>query len=109
MLTCLHPPPDETPTLPPHLLPHNPLRFCMPASSSPCVTILTLLRGPQAMPPTPPSPLLTPPCHCLILSTAYHTYACGVPSQHTSHSAYHCYTCEVPSQHASNAAYNPYA
>ncbi|MBW0545125.1 hypothetical protein O181_084840 [Austropuccinia psidii MF-1] len=55
------PPPDETPTLPHYLHPHHSLCFRTPASSSPWLTILTLLRGPQVMPPTPPSPPLTLP------------------------------------------------
>ncbi|MBW0509441.1 hypothetical protein O181_049156 [Austropuccinia psidii MF-1] len=72
MLTLPHPPPDETVTLPPHLHPHHSLCFCTPASSSPQLKILTLLQGPQVMPPTPPSPPLTPP------------YTHGVPSRHSS-------------------------
>ncbi|MBW0521004.1 hypothetical protein O181_060719 [Austropuccinia psidii MF-1] len=56
--------------------PHHSLRFCTPASSSPRLTILTLLRGPQFAPPTSPSPPLTPPCTHLILSATYHPYAC---------------------------------
>ncbi|MBW0577963.1 hypothetical protein O181_117678 [Austropuccinia psidii MF-1] len=42
--------------------PNHSLCFCTPASSSPWLTILTLLRGPQVLPPTQPSPPLTPPC-----------------------------------------------
>ncbi|MBW0510856.1 hypothetical protein O181_050571 [Austropuccinia psidii MF-1] len=103
------PPPDEIRTLPPHLRPHHSLRFHTPASSYPWLTILTLLRGPQVMPPTPPSPPLTPPCTRLILSAAYHPYIGGVPSQHASNTAYNPYTCIVPAQHASNVAYHPYA
>ncbi|MBW0510572.1 hypothetical protein O181_050287 [Austropuccinia psidii MF-1] len=64
MLTRPHPPPDRTPTLPPHLRPHQSLLFRTPASSSPWLTILMLLQGPQVMPPTPPSPPLMPPCTC---------------------------------------------
>ncbi|MBW0534403.1 hypothetical protein O181_074118 [Austropuccinia psidii MF-1] len=45
-----------------------------PPLSSPWLTILTLLRGPQVMPPTPPSPPL-----CLLTPTAYHPYARGCP------------------------------
>ncbi|MBW0493133.1 hypothetical protein O181_032848 [Austropuccinia psidii MF-1] len=101
MLTHLQPPPEETSTLPPHLLPHHSLCFRTPASSSPWLTILTLLWGPQVMPPMPPSPLLSP--------TAYHPYAHGMPSRHASNAAYHPYTCIVPARHASNAAYHPYA
>ncbi|MBW0500360.1 hypothetical protein O181_040075 [Austropuccinia psidii MF-1] len=48
--------------------PHHSLRFCTPASSSPCLTTLMLLRGPQAMPPTPPSPTLTTPRTCCLPS-----------------------------------------
>ncbi|MBW0475737.1 hypothetical protein O181_015452 [Austropuccinia psidii MF-1] len=67
--------------------PLNPLQHleCLgthtPNSSSPQLTILMLLRGPQVMPLTPPSPPLMPPCTCLILSATYHPNACGVPSQ----------------------------
>ncbi|MBW0516669.1 hypothetical protein O181_056384 [Austropuccinia psidii MF-1] len=83
MLTRLHPPPDETPTLPPHIRPHHSLCFCTPTSSSPWLKILTLLRGPQVMPPKGPS-----------------------PAQHTSDAAYHpyrrsalpkCLQCSLPS------------
>ncbi|MBW0521396.1 hypothetical protein O181_061111 [Austropuccinia psidii MF-1] len=77
MLTRPHPPSDETPTLPPHLHPHHSLRFCTPASSSPWLTVLMLLQGPQAMPLKLPSPPLTPPRTGLILSSAYHPYACS--------------------------------
>ncbi|MBW0519799.1 hypothetical protein O181_059514 [Austropuccinia psidii MF-1] len=93
----------------PHLHPHDSLHFRTPASSSPWLTILMLLRGPQVMPPTLPSTPLTPPCTHLILSAAYHPYSCGVPSQHSSDATYHPYACIVPSRHASNAAYHPYA
>ncbi|MBW0496374.1 hypothetical protein O181_036089 [Austropuccinia psidii MF-1] len=109
MLTRPPPPPDETPTLPPHLGPHHSLRSFTPASSSPQLTILTLLQGHKVMPPTPPSPPLMPPCTRLILSTTYHPYTRGVPSQHASDAAYHPYAHEVPSQHASDATYHPYA
>ncbi|MBW0573023.1 hypothetical protein O181_112738 [Austropuccinia psidii MF-1] len=87
----LHPPPDETPTLPSHLFPHHSLCFHTPASSSPWLTILSLLQGPPVMPPTPPSP----PLH-LLAPAAYHPYACGVPSQNSSDTAYHPYPCIVP-------------
>ncbi|MBW0490102.1 hypothetical protein O181_029817 [Austropuccinia psidii MF-1] len=43
--------------------PHHSLRFRTPASSSPQLTILTLLRGPQVMPPMRPSPPPNPICH----------------------------------------------
>ncbi|MBW0525202.1 hypothetical protein O181_064917 [Austropuccinia psidii MF-1] len=125
MLMHPHPPPDETLALLPHLRPHHSLRFRTPASSSPWLKILMLLRGPQVMPPTLPSPPLMPPCTCptclqrclpslrlqcppnmppmqlTILTLA-------VPSQHASDTAYHPYT-RMPSQHASDAAYHPYA
>ncbi|MBW0513027.1 hypothetical protein O181_052742 [Austropuccinia psidii MF-1] len=97
MLTCLHPTPDETPTLPPHLRPHHSLHFCTPTLSLPWLTILTLLRGPQVTPPMPPSPPLMPPHTGLILSATYHPYTHGGPSQHASEATYHPYTCEVPS------------
>ncbi|MBW0584488.1 hypothetical protein O181_124203 [Austropuccinia psidii MF-1] len=119
---CPHPPPDETPTLPPHLRPHHSLRFRTPASSSPWLKILMLLRGPQVIPPMPPSHplgLLSPTQHAS--NAAYHPYALSalptlltiltlaVPSQHASDAAYHLNTCGVPSQHASNAPYHPYS
>ncbi|MBW0494617.1 hypothetical protein O181_034332 [Austropuccinia psidii MF-1] len=50
-----------------------------------------------------------PPCTRLILSAAYHPYACGVPSRHASDATYQPYAHGVPSRHASNAAYHPYA
>ncbi|MBW0539377.1 hypothetical protein O181_079092 [Austropuccinia psidii MF-1] len=93
---------------PSHFRPHHSLWFLTPSSSSPWLTILTLLQGPQVMPPTPPSPPLTPPCTHLILSAAYHPYIGGVPSQHATDTAYNPYTCIVPAQHSSNAAYHPY-
>ncbi|MBW0567686.1 hypothetical protein O181_107401 [Austropuccinia psidii MF-1] len=68
-----------------------------------------LLQGPQVIHPTPPSPPLTTPCTRLILSTTYHPYTCGVPSQHASDAAYHPYACGVPSRHASDTAYHPHA
>ncbi|MBW0529075.1 hypothetical protein O181_068790 [Austropuccinia psidii MF-1] len=71
MLTSPHPPPDETPTLPPISALTTPYAYAPP----PQLTILTLLRGPQFMPPTPPSTPLTPPRTRLILSAAYHPYA----------------------------------
>ncbi|MBW0497213.1 hypothetical protein O181_036928 [Austropuccinia psidii MF-1] len=108
MLTLPHPPPDETPTLPPHRRPHHSLCFPTPASYSPWLTIFTLLQGPQVMPLMPPSPPLTPPCTPIILSAAYHPYACGVPSQHASDTTYHPYACIVPTHHATEAAYYPY-
>ncbi|MBW0508986.1 hypothetical protein O181_048701 [Austropuccinia psidii MF-1] len=88
----------------PHLHPHHSLCFRTPASSSPWLTILKLLQGPQVRPPTPPSPPLR-----LVAPAAYHPYACGVHSQHASNAAYHPYACIVPAQHAYNAAYHPYA
>ncbi|MBW0571056.1 hypothetical protein O181_110771 [Austropuccinia psidii MF-1] len=110
------PPPDETPTLPPNLRPHHSLPFHTPASSSPWLTILTLLRALKLCFQCRPDPPL-----CLLAPAAYDPYACGVPSQHASDAAYHPYACGVPSrhasnsacivptQHASNAAYHPYA
>ncbi|MBW0462019.1 hypothetical protein O181_001734 [Austropuccinia psidii MF-1] len=47
MLMRPHHPPDETPTLPPHLRPHHSLRFHTPA-----LTILMLVYCPPDMPPT---------------------------------------------------------
>ncbi|MBW0498448.1 hypothetical protein O181_038163 [Austropuccinia psidii MF-1] len=103
------PPPDETLTLPPHLRPHHSLCFHTPASYPPWLTILMLLQGPQVMPPTPPSPPLTPPRTHLILLATNHPYPCGVPSQHASDATYHHCACIVPARHASEAAYHPYA
>ncbi|MBW0522137.1 hypothetical protein O181_061852 [Austropuccinia psidii MF-1] len=60
-----------------------------------------LLRGPQVMPPTPPSPPL-----CLLAPAAYHPYA--LPAQHASDAAYHPYTYIVPAQYAFNTSYHPY-
>ncbi|MBW0577653.1 hypothetical protein O181_117368 [Austropuccinia psidii MF-1] len=77
MLTCPHPPPDETPTLPPYLCPHHSLCFHTPASTSPCLTILTLLRALKLM-------------ECLP-DMAYHLHARIVPTQHASNTAYHPY------------------
>ncbi|MBW0491098.1 hypothetical protein O181_030813 [Austropuccinia psidii MF-1] len=68
-------PQDETIMPPPNLCPHHSLRFHTLASSSPPLTILTLLRCPQDIPLMPPSTLLMPPPTCLILSAAYHPYA----------------------------------
>ncbi|MBW0528548.1 hypothetical protein O181_068263 [Austropuccinia psidii MF-1] len=89
MLTHPHPPPDETLTPPPHLRAHHSLRFRTHTSSSAWLTILTLLRGPH------------PPLH-LLLSTAYHPYACGcfpnMPPMLLT-----ILILAVPSQHASNA------
>ncbi|MBW0580059.1 hypothetical protein O181_119774 [Austropuccinia psidii MF-1] len=44
----------------------------------------------------PPSPPLTPPQTSLILSTAYHPYAHGVPYRHALDATYHPYACECP-------------
>ncbi|MBW0576337.1 hypothetical protein O181_116052 [Austropuccinia psidii MF-1] len=41
-------------------------------------------------------------------NTAYHPYACAVPSQHAPDTAYHSYALGVPSQHAPDTTY-PYA
>ncbi|MBW0519307.1 hypothetical protein O181_059022 [Austropuccinia psidii MF-1] len=133
MLTCPHPPPDETLTLPPistlttpyastpppltifTLLqcPHHSLQFCTPASSSPWLTVLMLLQGPQVMPLKLPSPPLIPPrTHRLPYSRLW------MPSRHASYTTYHPYACVVPSQCASgpphtglilNPAYDPYS
>ncbi|MBW0480644.1 hypothetical protein O181_020359 [Austropuccinia psidii MF-1] len=66
----------------PQLCPHHSLWF-----PPPLLTILTLLRHPQDIPPTLPSTLLPPPPTRLMLSTAYHAYSCVVPSQHASNTA----------------------
>ncbi|MBW0582308.1 hypothetical protein O181_122023 [Austropuccinia psidii MF-1] len=102
--------------------PHHSLRFLTPASSSPWLTILMLLRGPQVMPPTPPSHplgLLAPTQHAS--NAAYHPYTLSalpmlltiltlaVPSRHASDAAYYLYARGVPSQHAFDAPYHPYA
>ncbi|MBW0512862.1 hypothetical protein O181_052577 [Austropuccinia psidii MF-1] len=106
MLTRPHPPPDETPTLPPHRCPHHSLCFHTPGAYhiySPEVPspLLTLLHphlifslaynlyataGPSSY---ASDAALTPPYACLILSAAYHLYAGGVPSLHASEAAYH--------------------
>ncbi|MBW0557050.1 hypothetical protein O181_096765 [Austropuccinia psidii MF-1] len=126
MLTRPHPPPDETLTLPPHLRPHHSLCFRTPASSSPQLTFLTLLQGPQVMPPTLPSPSLKPPRTCLILSDAYHPYARGHPQDETMipgplsalppltllqpclifSATFNSYAHAAPSRYVSNAALN---
>ncbi|MBW0584319.1 hypothetical protein O181_124034 [Austropuccinia psidii MF-1] len=41
--------------------------------------------------------------------TAYHPYACGVPSRHAPNTAAHPYACGVPSRHAPDTSYHPYA
>ncbi|MBW0489821.1 hypothetical protein O181_029536 [Austropuccinia psidii MF-1] len=89
--------------------PHHSLCFRTCSSSSPQLTVLTLLWSPQVMPLAPPSPPLTPPCTRVILSATYHPHACAVPYQHASNTAYHPNACGAPSQHASNATYHPYA
>ncbi|MBW0492967.1 hypothetical protein O181_032682 [Austropuccinia psidii MF-1] len=109
MLTRPHPPPDETPTLP-HLCPHHSLRFHTPASSSPWLKILTLLQGPQVMPPTRPSPplrLLAPTQHAY--NAAYYPYAhsalptClqhSLPSLRLWSAFLTCLLCRLPSFHS---------
>ncbi|MBW0537202.1 hypothetical protein O181_076917 [Austropuccinia psidii MF-1] len=82
MLTRPHPPPDETPTLPPHLLLGLPFLHSGRALKS------CLQCGPHP---------------------AYHPYAHGVPSRHASDTAYHPYAGIVPAQQASNTSYHPYA
>ncbi|MBW0520609.1 hypothetical protein O181_060324 [Austropuccinia psidii MF-1] len=77
MLTCPHRPPNVTPTLPPISTLTTPY-----AITPPPLNMLMLPRHPQDMPPTLPLPLLTPSTTHLILSNAYHPYACVVPSQH---------------------------
>ncbi|MBW0544901.1 hypothetical protein O181_084616 [Austropuccinia psidii MF-1] len=66
-------------------LPDHSSCFHIPASSSPWLTILMLLRGPQIMPLTAPSPPLTPPCtHCLpslrLWSASTTCLRCRLPS-----------------------------
>ncbi|MBW0482161.1 hypothetical protein O181_021876 [Austropuccinia psidii MF-1] len=70
MLTRPHSPPDVTLTLPPISTLITPYTYTPP----PC-TILTLLRPPQDIPPTPPSHLPHPLCHlpCLRLGGALPT------------------------------------
>ncbi|MBW0535604.1 hypothetical protein O181_075319 [Austropuccinia psidii MF-1] len=85
--------------------PHHSLCFCTPASSSPWLTILRLLHGPQFIPPTPPSP----PLHLLAPALSYPSLTIltlveclpdmppmlltilmlAVPSQNASDTAYH--------------------
>ncbi|MBW0571610.1 hypothetical protein O181_111325 [Austropuccinia psidii MF-1] len=72
-----HRPPDDTPTLPPHLGPHHSLRF-----HTPSLTIFKLTWCPPKMPPPPLTILMLcppnmPPTVLTILMLA-------VPSQHAS-------------------------
>ncbi|MBW0511430.1 hypothetical protein O181_051145 [Austropuccinia psidii MF-1] len=95
MLTRPHRPPDETPTLPPHLLthshprPYHPYACVVPSQHAFDTAYHPYARG-------------VPSQHAP--NTAYHPYACGVPP----HPAYHPYACGVPSQHAPDTTY-PYA
>ncbi|MBW0566579.1 hypothetical protein O181_106294 [Austropuccinia psidii MF-1] len=86
MLTSPHRPPDENPTLPPHLRPHHSLRFNTPAH-----TIFMLMWCTPNMLPT-----------SLILTLAQ------VPSQYAPETNYP-YACVVPSRHPPDTAYHPYA
>ncbi|MBW0592470.1 hypothetical protein O181_132185 [Austropuccinia psidii MF-1] len=76
MLTHLHHPTDETPTLPP------------PSPSSP----LLMLSNPC---PYHLYAHVVPYRHAS--NTASHPYACVVPSRHPPNTAYHPYACGVPS------------
>ncbi|MBW0570907.1 hypothetical protein O181_110622 [Austropuccinia psidii MF-1] len=80
MLMHPHPPPDETPTLPP----------------------ISALTTPYAFTPLPLPSLYShgalPTC-----------LRCHLPSLRASASANHPYACVVPSQNASNTANHPYA
>ncbi|MBW0567443.1 hypothetical protein O181_107158 [Austropuccinia psidii MF-1] len=89
-----HHPPDETPTLPPHLRPHHLYAHVVPS--------------PHA------SAAAHHPHSCVVPSrhdskTANNPYACVVPSRHASYTANHPYPYVVPSQHASDTIYHPYA
>ncbi|MBW0529489.1 hypothetical protein O181_069204 [Austropuccinia psidii MF-1] len=135
MLMRLHPRPDETLTLSPHLCPHHSLHFRTPTSSSPQLTMLTLLQGPQVIPLTPPSPALTPPCTRRSWSafpTCLRRRLPSLPSYSAHPTCLQCclpslcsqcppdmpptlltiLTLSVPSQHASDAtlkaSYDPY-
>ncbi|MBW0588756.1 hypothetical protein O181_128471 [Austropuccinia psidii MF-1] len=75
MLTHPHHPPDETPTLPPHLLPSQ---HAYNTAYHPCSH-----GGPSQHAP----------------DTTYDPYACVVPSRHASDTAYPPYSRRVPSRH----------
>ncbi|MBW0567125.1 hypothetical protein O181_106840 [Austropuccinia psidii MF-1] len=69
---------------------------------------ISVLTTPYAFTP-PPLPSLcsrVPSQHAP--DTAYHPYACGVPSRHPPNTTYP-YACVVPSRHPPNTAYHPYA
>ncbi|MBW0559348.1 hypothetical protein O181_099063 [Austropuccinia psidii MF-1] len=130
-----HRPPDETPTLPPHLCPHHSLCFHTPAHTIfmltwcttdmlPTSIILTVAKVPSRYAPATAyhpytcrvhyqhAPNTNYPYACVVPSrhapdTSY-PYACVVPSQHPPDTAYHRYACVVPSQHAPDTTY-PYA
>ncbi|MBW0514570.1 hypothetical protein O181_054285 [Austropuccinia psidii MF-1] len=74
MLTRPHPPPDETPTLPPHFCPHHSLAFHTPGTYH--------LYAPEV-----PSPLLTLLHPHLIFLLAYNPYATVGPSSYASDAA----------------------
>ncbi|MBW0582404.1 hypothetical protein O181_122119 [Austropuccinia psidii MF-1] len=117
MLTCLHPPPDETPTLPPISALTTPYTSAPPPhlllglQSLRCHGAFKLCLQRCPHPPNMPPTLLTiftltvPSQHAS--NAPYHPYACRVPSHHASNTAYHPYTCIVPAQHSSDAAYHP--
>ncbi|MBW0495863.1 hypothetical protein O181_035578 [Austropuccinia psidii MF-1] len=114
MLTRPHCPPDETPTLLPHLCPHHSLCFHPPPLPSLCSrgALLTCLR--HRLPSLHASNTTYDPYACGEISqhasdTAHNPYACVVPSQHASNTTYNLFTCAEPSQHASNTTYDPYA
>ncbi|MBW0491902.1 hypothetical protein O181_031617 [Austropuccinia psidii MF-1] len=81
-LMHLHPPQDETSTLPP-----------ISALTPPCtstslpLTIFTLLQRPQDETMIPPSPLLTLLHPCLIFSSSYNPYGPRGPSSYASDTA----------------------
>ncbi|MBW0540778.1 hypothetical protein O181_080493 [Austropuccinia psidii MF-1] len=73
--------------------PHHSLHFCTPASSSPWLTILTLLPGPQVMPPTLLTVLTLMECLPEMPLTLLTILTLAVPSRHASDTTYHPYAC----------------
>ncbi|MBW0591469.1 hypothetical protein O181_131184 [Austropuccinia psidii MF-1] len=101
MLTRPHCPPDEIPTLPPHLRPHHSLPFhtlplpslCLWSALPTCSRHHLSLHLCGAL-PTPLTILALAECPP---NTAYHPYTCVVPSQHAPDTAYHPYPRRAPS------------
>ncbi|MBW0487023.1 hypothetical protein O181_026738 [Austropuccinia psidii MF-1] len=114
MVTTRHHPPDETPTLSPHLPLTTPYTFTPPPLPSlrSCGALLACLQ--RGLPSLCASSAANHPYACVMPSghaskTANYPYTCVVPSQHASNTANHPYACVVPSQHASNTVNHPYA